>query len=103
MRIHNYFVYILTDITNKTLYVGVTNNLKRRICEHKTKSHKGFTARNNCTKLVYYEHYQWIKEAISREKQLKGGSRSKKLQLIKNTNPEWVDLSGCFVVPLRHD
>ena len=93
MKNHIYFVYLLTNSANTILYVGVTNNLKRRILEHKEKVHKGFSAKHNCNKLVYFEFYQWIKDAIEREKQIKAGSRLKKIKLINFTNPEWVDLT----------
>lgn len=87
-----YYVYIMTNERNLVLYTGVTNDLKKRGWEHKTKEIKGFTNKYNITKLVYYETYQDIKEAISREKQLKAGSRQKKIDLINKTNPEWKDL-----------
>jgi len=93
MKDHSYFIYILTNKTNNVLYTGVTNSIERRMLEHKTKFNKGFTAKHNCTKLVYYENYQWIKEAIAREKQIKAGSRQKKLNLINSSNPLWTDLS----------
>ena len=86
------FVYIMTNYNKTTLYTGVTNNLKRRIYEHKNKLIDGFTKRYNITFLVYYECFDNIQEAILREKQLKGGSRQKKIDLINNFNPEWKDL-----------
>jgi putative endonuclease len=75
------------------LYVGVTNDLKNRISEHKLKIYKGFSATYNCNKLVYYEDFQWIQDAIAREKQLKAGSRQKKIDLVNSENPLWNDLS----------
>lgn len=78
---------------SKTLYTGVTNNLQRRVYEHKHKLIKGFTSKYNITKLVYYEEYNDINDAISREKQIKGWSRKKKIELIESVNPEWKDLS----------
>ncbi|WP_158825770.1 GIY-YIG nuclease family protein [Mucilaginibacter lacusdianchii] len=90
---HQYFVYILTNITNTVLYIGVTSNLETRVWEHKQKVHSGFTAKYNCNKLVYYEKHQWIQDAIDREKQLKAGSRQKKINLIVTYNPAWEDLS----------
>ena len=78
---------------SKTLYTGVTNNLQRRIYEHKHKLIKGFTSKYNITKLVYYEEYNDINDAIRREKQIKGWSRKKKIELIESVNPEWKDLS----------
>ncbi|NRD19843.1 GIY-YIG nuclease family protein [Winogradskyella eckloniae] len=87
------YVYILTNKNNTTLYVGVTAYLKRRITQHKEKQDKkSFTARYNLTKLVYYEAHQSIGDAIGREKQLKAGSRAKKIALIERINPEWADL-----------
>ena len=86
-------VYIATNKNNTVLYTGVTNNLVRRMEEHKNKRNpKSFTARYNVDKLVWYENYTDIVEAIAREKQLKAGSRKKKIQLIEEMNPEWRDL-----------
>ncbi|MEO1256122.1 MAG: GIY-YIG nuclease family protein [Bacteroidota bacterium] len=88
-------IYILTNKWNTTLYVGVTSDLYSRVVDHKEKKDKkSFTARYNLSKLVYYETYFSIEEAISREKQLKGGSRKKKEDLINAVNPEWRDLFG---------
>jgi len=87
------FVYIITNEHNTTLYTGVTNNLQRRIHEHKTKlKPKSFTARYNLNKLLYYEGFHRIEEAIAREKQIKRGSRQKKIDLINGINSEWNDL-----------
>ena len=87
------YVYILTNKNNTTLYVGVTSNLVKRIEQHKTKYYpKSFTSRYNLDKLVYYEAFQMIGDAIAREKQLKAGSRAKKIALIEKENPEWKDL-----------
>ncbi len=86
-------VYIVTNKNNTVLYVGVTSNLKQRILDHKNKKYKNaFSARYNCNKLVYYEHFPYLVEAIAREKQLKAGNRSKKLELINNMNINWEDL-----------
>ena len=86
-------VYIMTCNSNTALYTGVTSNLKLRIAQHKEKFHKNsFTARYQIVKLVYYEGYFDIVEAIAREKQLKAGSRKKKTDLINTMNPEWNDL-----------
>jgi putative endonuclease len=93
MKIHQYYVYILTNKSNTVLYVGVTNDIQNRVSEHKLKIHKGFTAKYECNKLVYFEEYQWIQDAIAREKQLKAGSRQKKIDLIIADNPLWNDLS----------
>jgi putative endonuclease len=87
-----YFVYIMAN-RSRTLYTGVTNNLERRIYEHKHKLVEGFTKKYNLTRLVYYETTCDIKDAISREKQIKGWLRSKKVNLIESINPNWNDLS----------
>ena len=87
------YIYILFNRRNGTLYTGVTSMLKRRVYEHKTKLHpESFTAKYNIDKLGYYEEYTSIKEAIEREKQIKGGSRATKLALIEGMNPRWEDL-----------
>ena len=87
------YVYILFSRRNGTLYTGVTSDLKRRVYEHKTKLHpKSFSAKYDVDKLGYYEEYVSIKEAIEREKQIKGGSRAAKLALIEGMNPRWEDL-----------
>ena len=87
------YVYILFNKRNGTLYTGVTSFLKRRVYEHKTKLHPdSFTAKYSVDKLGYYEEYVSIKEAIEREKQIKGGSRATKIALIESTNPYWEDL-----------
>jgi putative endonuclease len=89
---HNYFVYILTNIAKTVLYVGVTNNLKRRLSEHKKESEtarKSFAGRYNCVYLVYFEHHGYVLNAIDREKQIKGWLRSKKITLIDEFNAEW--------------
>jgi putative endonuclease len=93
MKTHAYYVYILANKTNTVIYVGVTSDLEGRIWQHKQKVFKGFTAKYNCDKLVYLEEFQWIQEAIAREKQLKGGSRKKKIDLIALENATWRDLS----------
>ena len=87
-----YYVYILANWNHKVLYTGVTNDLVSRVFQHKEKSIRGFTQRYNVTKLVYYEIFEDIDEAIAREKQIKGGSRQKKVELIHSMNPEWKDL-----------
>ena len=86
------FVYILTNQRNTVLYTGVTRDLRRRVWQHREKVIKGYTERYNVTKLVYYEAFDGIVSAIGREKQIKGGSREKKLALINGMNPEWRDL-----------
>ena len=79
---------------SKTLYTGVTNDLKRRVFEHKRKLIPGFTSKYNITRLVYFETCSDIKSAITREKQIKGWLRSKKIALIESVNPNWIDLSA---------
>ncbi len=86
------YVYIITNKANTVLYTGVTSNLAKRVYEHKHKPVKGFTTKYNVTKLVYYEIYDSIEDAIRREKQIKAGSRAKKIKLIESMNPKWKDL-----------
>ena len=87
------FIYIITNKNHTVLYTGVTSNLPKRIKEHQVKRYQdSFSARYNANKLVYYEAFQMIGDAISREKQIKAGSRSKKLALINSVNAEWNDL-----------
>ena len=89
------FVYILTNANNTVLYTGVTSDLPGRVSQHLTKKHPGsFTSKYNICKLVYYERLDTIGEAIKREKQIKGGSRKKKIELINGMNPEWGDLAA---------
>ena len=88
----SYFVYIMTN-RSKTLYTGVTNNLERRVYEHKNKLVAGFTSKYNITKLVYYEETSDVHSALAREKQIKGWLRAKKIALIEAENPEWKDIS----------
>ena len=86
-------VYILASKRNGTLYTGVTSNLQKRIAEHQSNATEGFTKKYHVHMLVYYEVYEDIQNAIAREKQIKGGSRKKKLELIEWTNPLWRDMS----------
>jgi len=88
-----FYIYIMTNKLNSVLYTGVTSNLVKRMYEHKSKLIEGFTKKYNVDKLVYYEIYDDINEAIAREKQIKAGSRQKKINLIANMNPAWKDLS----------
>lgn len=88
----HYYVYIITN-KSQTLYVGMTNNLERRMYEHKNKLIPGFTSKYNLNRLVYYEQTANVLSAIAREKQLKGWLRKKKIELIESHNPEWSDLS----------
>ena len=87
-----YFIYIMTNKWNRVLYTGVTNNLIRRAYEHKTVLLEGFTKKYHVNKLVYYEICDDIENAILREKQIKAGSRKKKIELIRSINTEWKDL-----------
>ena len=91
-QMKSYYVYILASKRNGTLYIGVTNNLFRRVLQHKNKVVGGFTARYNINMLVYYEQTEKIDSAIQREKQLKSWHRDWKLRLIEGFNPEWKDL-----------
>jgi len=88
-----YYVYVMTNPNATTLYMGVTNNLERRVYEHKMKLVDGFTRRYNLTILAYFEEGNDVLSAIAREKQLKGWLRLKKVELIESVNPEWRDLS----------
>lgn len=90
---YNYWVYILANRRNGTLYTGITNNLERRIYEHKTGIIEGFTKKYNIHILVYYEHFDNVNSAIIREKQIKEWKRKWKLELIEKDNPNWKDLS----------
>jgi putative endonuclease len=92
MMTKQYYVYIMTNIRNTVLYTGVTNDLIRRVYEHKAKLADGFTKKYNIVKLVYYEVFEDIENAILREKQIKAGSRQKKIQLIDSTNIKWREL-----------
>ena len=93
---HEYFVYIMSNILDSVLYIGVTNNLQRRVFEHQQKLLIGFTEKYNCEKLVYYEQTTDVRSAIEREKQLKKWNRSKKEFLINQFNPTRRDLSQEF-------
>jgi putative endonuclease len=92
MRQHSYFVYIVASRTH-VLYIGVTNNLRRRVWEHKNGTFAGFTSKYRCHRLIWFESYVSIDLAITREKQLKNWSRIKKIVLIERENPTWADLS----------
>jgi putative endonuclease len=92
MGSREYCVYILTNSRHTVLYTGVTNNLQRRILEHKSKKGNAFTKKYNVDKLVYFECGDDVSQAIFREKQIKAGSRQKKIDLINEFNPEWKDL-----------
>lgn len=89
----NYYVYIMTNRSKRTLYTGMTNNLSRRIYEHRNKLIPGFTSKYNVSILLYFESSTDVNSAIAREKQIKGWLREKKIKLIESINPEWHDLS----------
>ena len=93
-----YYVYIMTNKNNTVLYTGVTSHIINRVTAHKNKMVEGFTSKYNVTKLVYFEDFATMPEAIAREKQIKGGSRKKKIDLINKMNPEWEDLYEKFFV-----
>ncbi len=90
---HHYYVYLLTNWNNKVMYVGMTNNLERRLFEHKTKIVDGFTKKYNVNKLVYFEETSDVHVAIAREKEIKKWRREKKNNLVISMNPQWKDLS----------
>jgi putative endonuclease len=94
-----YYVYIITNQHNTVLYTGVTSDLDQRVFEHKTGRYKGFTSKYNCNKLVYFEEFSDVEEAIKREKQLKRYRRDWKENLIKKMNPTWNDLSEGWYDP----
>ena len=88
-----YYVYLLTNWNNRVIYLGVTNNLERRLYEHKNKLVKGFTEKYNVNKLVYFEETQDVTAAIAREKEIKKWRREKKNQLVNRMNPNWKEMS----------
>ena len=92
MAERQYFIYIMSNAHNTVLYTGVTNNLYRRVIEHRSGNGGAFTKKYNVTKLVYFESGTDVRAAIAREKQIKGGSRQKKIDLINSMNPKWNDL-----------
>ena len=91
-----YYIYILTNKDNSVMYIGVTNDLRRRLYEHKNQEIDGFTKKYNVYKLVYFEEYSDIGDAIAREKQLKGWVRLKKNLLVEKQNPNWNDLGEYY-------
>ena len=102
---HKYWVYIMAS-RSKTLYTGVTDDMFRRALEHKSGTIKGFTKRYHVNRLVYYETFKYVNNAIRREKQIKGWDRAKRLALIESMNPTWVDLAegwGEAIKPLNAD
>lgn len=94
----NYYVYILASHT-RVIYIGVTNDLRRRLSEHRFGGRESFVTRYNCDRLVHYERFEQINFAIKREKQLKGWTRAKKIALIERQNPQWVDLAVDWFKP----
>jgi putative endonuclease len=91
-REHHYYVYMVASRT-RVLYCGVTNSVARRVEEHRLGSVPGFTEKYQCNRLVWFEHYQYVYNALTREKQIKRWTRAKKIQLIEEANPSWADLS----------
>jgi putative endonuclease len=92
-REYHFYVYILSS-RSRTLYIGVTNGLRKRVLQHREKTPGSFTARYNIDRLVYVEHFQYTQNAIAREKELKDWNRAKKIALIESTNPTWEDLAA---------
>ena len=92
-RDYNFWVYIVTHVHDSVLYIGITNDLARRVSEHRSGEVPGFTSSYRCRKLIYYEHCMDVQDAIAREKQLKKWSRQKKVALIATLNPCWKDLA----------
>jgi putative endonuclease len=93
---NDYYVYMMSNKTNSVLYLGITNNIERRVYEHKNKLVDGFTKKYNCIKLVWYEHTNSIESAIIKEKQMKKWKREYKEKVINSLNPKWNDLSDHF-------
>jgi putative endonuclease len=93
-----YYVYILTSVNRKVMYVGVTNNLENRVAEHRSGKGGEFTRRYRVNTLVHAEEYQYVEDAIAREKEIKAWRRSKKDALVEATNPSWADLLETMVV-----
>ena len=92
-NVHQYYIYILTNHKNGTLYIGMSNDLERRVFEHKNKLIEGFTKKYGLNRLVYFEIYQYVNDAILREKRMKKWKRQWKIELIEEENPEWDDLA----------
>jgi len=96
--VRTYCVYIMSSVS-RVLYVGITNNIERRVTEHKSKSVPGFSARYNTYALVYFEPFGDVRAAIAREKKIKGWLRARKVALIRSSNPRWKDLSATWCKP----
>lgn len=101
MKIHSYYVYILSNKNNTVIYTGMTNDLVRRCQEHKNKLLKGFTEKYNVDKLIYFEMFDYVDLAIKREKEIKGFARKKKDAIINAMNPKWIELydNGRILMP----
>jgi putative endonuclease len=93
MRAHDYWVYILTNKHRTTLYIGITNNLSRRLFQHRYGDVGGFAKRHHLNRVVWIEHFRNVNDAIACEKKLKGWRRSRKIELVEQRNPRWLDLS----------
>jgi putative endonuclease len=91
---NEYFVYMMTNRWHNVLYTGVTNSLQKRVWQHRNHTFPGFTKKYNCDRLVYFETYNQVEQAIAREKQIKGWLRVKKNALVASKNPEWNDLAA---------
>jgi len=100
-REYRFYVYIMQSSSRRALYIGMTNNLHKRVFHHKTHRLEGFTDQYNAERLVYWERFDDVHRAISREKQLKGWRREKKLWLIEHFNPGWKDLAAEWFEPLK--
>ena len=98
---NQYWVYMMTNASNTVIYTGVTNDLQRRVLEHKDKNGSAFTKKYNVKKLVYYESFNQVFDAIAAEKRLKSGSRTKKIEKIESMNPDWEDLYEKKIASLR--
>jgi len=94
-----YAIYFMTNKNNTVLYIGVTSDLTKRVYQHKANIYKGFTSKYNCNKLVYFEYFDNIVDAIAREKQLKKGNRKRKDDLVNTMNSEWLDLADNWLFP----
>jgi putative endonuclease len=91
---HQYYVYMLTNFSRSTLYTGITNDLEKRLYQHRTKAFSGFSARYHVDRLVHFECFQYVNDALAREKQIKGWVRARKDALVNEHNPDWKDLSS---------
>jgi putative endonuclease len=103
MRDHDYWVYILTNKHRTTLYIGVTNDIEVRLWEHRWGENNGFAKRYHLNRLVWFEHFRDVNDAIACEKRLKGWLRRRKIELIEKTNPHWLDLSAQWDEQIKPD